>query len=86
MKSIGVAQEDQRGNALLEVGDLRLVREVPPGDILAEQVGAAAGVDGSLAHDAGVARAVAGDERLAAVAMLGRCRSSGREIVDSWIA
>ena len=63
------------------------MREIPPSDVLAEERSAAARVDGALAHDAGVFCAVARDERLATVAVLGDdAASAGREIVDARIA
>jgi hypothetical protein len=84
---VRVAQGDHRGDALLLVSDLCLMREIPPADVLAEERGTAASIDGALAHDAGVGNAVAGDERLAAPAVLGDdAAGAGREIVDARIA
>ena len=84
---VDVAQGDHGGDALLLVIDFGLVREIPPGDVLAEEISAAARVDGALAHDAGVLCAVGRDERLAAAAVLGDdAAGAGREIVDARIA
>ena len=84
---VGVAQGDHGGDALLLVSDLGLVSEIPPGNVLAEERGAAASVDGALAHDAGVGDAIASDERLAAVAVLGDdAATAGGEIVQAGIA
>ena len=47
VKSIRMAQRNQRRNALLLVGDLGLVRQVPPGHILAQQLGSAPSIDGA---------------------------------------
>ena len=52
---VGMAQNDAvAGTLCCSVGDLGLVRQVPPGYILAQQFGPAAAIDGAFAHDAAV--------------------------------
>ena len=87
-EAIDVAQGDHGEDALRLVFHFGFVREVPPGDVLAEEVCAAAGVDGAFAHDAGVLCAVGGDERLAGAAAVhgNDAAAAGRGVEDAGIA
>ncbi len=57
-EAVDVPQGDHGEDTLRLVFHLGFVREIPPGDVLAEECCAAAGVDGAFAHDAGVFGAV----------------------------
>src|ERR1035437_2801050 len=86
-KIVGVTQNDHGGHALRLVEDFGLVREIPPGYVLAEQFGSAASIDGAFTHDAAVLYPIAKDERLAAVAPFAEnAPNAGGEIVDARVA
>ena len=84
---VGAVHAQQAHVVLLLVEHLGLVRQIPPGDLLAKHLCAATAVNCALTHDAAVGCVFRGDQRLAAMSFFGEnSATSGRHIVVAWIA
>src|SRR5262249_32170737 len=83
---VGLREDDQARTALAQVPDLRVLRQIPPRNIFAEQLRPPAAVDGPRTHDRDAVRLVRRDEWLATMALLVDGAAPSVHVVDLRIA